>query len=102
HLFSPSIKLLYLLIDKSKYAFELSIPMYLLFNLFAAIPVVLLPQKGSKIKSFSLVDAKIILSKRFKGFCVGCFPCFFSDGFVIEVVQTSFICLLPFICFITS
>ena len=59
--------------------------MYLLFNFAAAIPVVLLPQNGSKIKSFSFVDANIILSKISKGFCVGCLPCFFSDGFVKDI-----------------
>ena len=43
---------------------------------------------------------EIIVSSNSSGFCVGCFPCFFSDGLVKEVVQTSFICLLSFNSFI--
>ena len=41
----------------------------------AATPVVPLPLKGSNIKSPLFVEARIILSKSVKGFCVGCFPC---------------------------
>ena len=41
-----------------------------------------------------------ILSSISNGFCVGCLPCFFSEGLVKLVVQTSFICLFEFNSFI--
>src|SRR5215204_5424171 len=37
----------------------------------AATAVVPLPANGSKIKSFSLVEAKMIFARSFSGFCVG-------------------------------
>ena len=55
-----------------------SIPMYLLLFIAHATPVVPLPLKGSKTKSFSfVVDSKILVNSS-KGFWVGCFPNDFS------------------------
>ena len=50
---------------------EISIPMAFLFKSFAATSVVPLPQKGSRIVSFLLLETSIILSKRSIGFWVG-------------------------------
>ena len=43
-------------------------PIYLRPEITAAIPVVELPQNGSKIRAFSKVDDSIIRRKRFSGF----------------------------------
>ena len=48
-----------------------------LFNLFAAIPVVPLPAKGSSIISPSLLDARIIRSSSSNGFCVDAYRVLF-------------------------
>ena len=42
------------------------------FNFLATTAVVPEPEKGSKIKSFSRVEARIIFARSFSGFCVGC------------------------------
>jgi hypothetical protein len=54
----------------------------------AAIPVVPLPLNGSKMISPGFVDARIIRFKRANGFCVGCFPNFFSCGDGVGILQT--------------
>ena len=46
----------------------ISIPVNLRFNFNATTPVVPLPKNGSSIKSFSFVEAKIILSNNASGF----------------------------------
>lgn len=40
----------------------------------AAMPVVELPLNGSRTQSPGLVDARIILTSKRNGFCVGCLP----------------------------
>lgn len=70
-----------LLIEISRNFLSISIPIYLLHDLFATIQVVLDHENGSRIISFSLVDAIIILRNNSSGFWVGCFPCTFSCFF---------------------
>jgi hypothetical protein len=62
----------------SKNSASWSNPRNLRFNKLAAIPVVLLPVKGSKIQALGCVDDKMIRDNTPKGFCVGCFPHDFS------------------------
>ena len=45
-------------------------PRNLLLIRFAAIPVVLLPVKGSKIQALGFVEAKISRARTDRGFCV--------------------------------
>lgn len=85
-----------------KYSSLTSTPINFLPNRKASTPVVPEPQKGSKITCPSSVEANTILSSKYSGFCVGCLPSVFSDGFVNAPVQTSFICLPPFSSFIFS
>lgn len=65
----------------SKYSVSLSIPKNLRLFKLAAIPVVELPEKGSKIHALGLVDARIILVKTDNGFWVGCLPQFFLNSY---------------------
>ena len=69
----------------STYSLFISIPIYFLFNLTAEIPVVTLPLKGSKIKSPSLVEARMILSSSASGFWVEYLPYFFSSFVTNEI-----------------
>lgn len=57
-----------LLTESSIYSSTLSIPIYFLPSIFAATPVVELPQNGSKTTAPGLVDASIIRSRRYTGF----------------------------------
>lgn len=62
----------------------------------AAIPVVKLPAKGSRIVSPCRVLARIIRYRRRNGFCVGCLPQRFSHNPTEGNFQTSGICFPPF------
>lgn len=66
--------------------------MNFLSSLLQAIHVVHEPEKGSKTKSPSFVEASITLFKSSISFCVGCFQYIFSffPGGVID--QTDLIC----------
>ena len=65
----------------------------------AAIPVVELPLNGSRIQSPGVVEARIIRTRRRKGFCVGCLPQVFSQRPMAGKRQTSVICLPSFSSF---
>lgn len=67
-----------LLMDRWINSDSSSVPTNFRLCLIAATPVVKLPAKGVKTKSFSFVDAKRILSKRGTGFWVECLPKRFS------------------------
>ncbi len=64
--------------------------------LWAAMPVVEEPVKGSRTRSFSFVDERMILFSSAKGFWVGCLPKRFSDCGVVGIDQTERICLCGF------
>src|SRR5690348_2692652 len=59
------------------------------------------PRKGSRRRSPSEEEARRMRSRRARGFCVGCLPNFFSQGSGGGMVQTDFICLPAFICFMS-
>ena len=61
-----------------KYSSSVSIPMNNLPNRFATTPVVPEPQNVSSTISPGYVDAWIIISNKYSGFCVGCFRAFLS------------------------
>lgn len=92
--------LLALLIDRN--SSSISNPRYFLSSKFAAIPVVALPLKGSRIYAPGLVLARINLAKIPNGFCVGCLPHDFSQRPMAGNCHTSVICLSPLSCFIKS
>ncbi len=77
-------------------------PRNLLPSRFAAIPVVLLPVKGSRTQLPGLDEAIIIRANSASGFCVGCFPNFFSHRAMAGRCHTSVICLSPFKPLISS
>ena len=54
--------------DSSRKDSSWSNPKNLRFSKQAAMPVVLLPQNGSRIQSFSFVEARMILARRESGF----------------------------------
>src|SRR6266478_2315875 len=66
----------------------------------AASKVVPLPEKGSRTKSPSLVEARRMRSRRATGFWVGCLPNFFSQDSGGRISQTDFICLPRLVSFI--
>src|SRR5712692_6088349 len=63
--------------------------------------VVPLPEKGSRTKSPSLVEARRMRSRRATGFWVGCLPNFFSQDSGGRISQTDFICLPRLASFIS-
>src|SRR6266436_7463469 len=63
--------------------------------------VVPLPEKGSRTKSPSLVEARRMSSRRATGFWVGCLPNFFSQDSGGRISQTDFICLPRLVSFMS-
>src|SRR6266852_5501157 len=67
----------------------------------AARAVVPEPEKGSRTRSPSLVEARRMRSRRATGFWVGCLPNFFSQGSGGRISQTDFICLPRLVSFMS-
>ena len=84
------------------FVFSLSIPTNDRSRRFAAMPVVELPVKGSRIRAPLLVLASIARTTNANGFCVGCLPQVLSHGAMAGSRHTSVICLLSLSCFISS
>lgn len=77
-----------------------SMPANLRAQRLAAIPVVELPQNGSRIQSPLSVQERMIRVKTERGFCVGCLPHDFSQRPIAGSRHTSVICLSSFSFFI--
>src|SRR5690242_1021390 len=85
----------------SMYPVSISIPIALRPVRIAAKAVVPEPEKGSRTRSPSEVEARRMRSRRATGFWVGCLPNFFSQGSGGLISQTDFICLPRFCSFMS-